>query len=847
MHDESKTKQQLVERLAAPGRRIAELEGSGAQRKRAEETPRRSEEPYRTLFEGIPVGLYRTTPEGRILDANQTLVQLLGYPDRRSLTQVKVGDLYVDPEDREREVALLQQEGVVHGFEVRLRRYDGSVSWVRHTARIGRESRGHAAYYEGALEDISEQKRAEEALRKSEAKHRSLVEQSHDAIYLLYERKFEFINDRFEELLGVTQEEVQAPHFDFMTLVAPQSRPLIEARMKKMAAGEELSPRYEFTALNADGKAIEVEVSVSYVPYQDGVATQGVLRDVTERKRTEEERQEQLARISLLNKITRAVTARLDRDSIFRVVAQQLEDNFTDLASIWLRDGEAFTLAASGVQGARIATEMGLPDQVGIPSDVPEFRGLLQEELAYVADSAQLDVPALEPVVQRLNVRSFVVAPLVVGGMVFGVLVSARHSRDAFSHGELEFLGGLSEHVSMAVQQAQLYQNLQAAYDDLRQTRRAMMREERLRSLGEMASGIAHDINNAISPIPLHAAMIERETELSDEATKHLRIIETAVKDVGETVGRMSHLYREREEEELLPVDVSQLAQQAVDLTRPHWQDAPQEQGISIDLHTDFQEDLPPVMGNKGGIRQAATNLILNAVDAMPHDGTLAVRTRMRAGAPAQVILEVSDTGTGMDEKTQERCFEPFFSTKGERGSGMGLAMVYGTMQRHGGAVGVDSALGEGTTMRLHFPVREVAEEGRVGEAVAPPSPLRILCIDDEPLLREALKEALEGEGHTVELAAGGRSGLDTFRAARQRGEPFDVVITDLGMPYVDGREVARRVKKETPETPVILLTGWGQRLGADGSRPAGADLVLSKPPTIAALNRALARVTSRD
>jgi CheY-like chemotaxis protein len=200
-----------------------------------------------------------------------------------------------------------------------------------------------------------------------------------------------------------------------------------------------------------------------------------------------------------------------------------------------------------------------------------------------------------------------------------------------------------------------------------------------------------------------------------------------------------------------------------------------------------------------------------------------------------------------MDEEILSRCFEPFFSTKGERGSGMGLAMVYGTMQRHGGDVQVESAPGEGTTMRLLFPVRELVAEEGVEEPMGPLAPLRVLVVDDELLLREALQKTLEREGHTVTLADGGESGLSAFRAARQRGKPFDVVITDLGMPFVSGRQVARTVKDEAPKTPVILLTGWGVRLSAERDVPADVDLMLTKPPTIPALNRALAQVTLED
>jgi len=217
-------------------------------------------------------------------------------------------------------------------------------------------------------------------------------------------------------------------------------------------------------------------------------------------------------------------------------------------------------------------------------------------------------------------------------------------------------------------------------------------------------------------------------------------------------------------------------------------------------------------------------------------------------GPPAHVILEVSDTGIGMDEETRRRCLEPFYSTKGERGTGLGLAMVFGTMQRHEGEIDIECELGKGTTMRLTFPIREPAKASALAspEAAAPTSSLRILCIDDDPLLRDLLKEMLESDGHTVEMADGGQEGLQAFRTARERREPFDVVITDIGMPYVNGREVAWTVKRESPTTPVIMLSGWGRQMKAEGDVPAQADYVLSKPPRIHELRQALAKVTAQ-
>jgi CheY-like chemotaxis protein len=196
-----------------------------------------------------------------------------------------------------------------------------------------------------------------------------------------------------------------------------------------------------------------------------------------------------------------------------------------------------------------------------------------------------------------------------------------------------------------------------------------------------------------------------------------------------------------------------------------------------------------------------------------------------------------------MDEETQRRCLEPFFTTKGERGTGLGLAMVYGIMQRHSAEIEIDSAIGKGTTVRLSFPVPI--------DIVAPPAPseivrsdprrLRILIVDDDPLVLQSLRDTLEIDGHLVTTVNGGQTGIDAFHTAQARGEPFAIVFTDLGMPHVDGRQVASAVKGAFPSTPVILLTGWGQRLVEDGDVPPHVDRVLNKPPKLRELREVLA------
>jgi len=186
---------------------------------------------------------------------------------------------------------------------------------------------------------------------------------------------------------------------------------------------------------------------------------------------------------------------------------------------------------------------------------------------------------------------------------------------------------------------------------------------------------------------------------------------------------------------------------------------------------------------------------------------------------------------------------EPFVTTKRERGMGLGLVLAYGIVQRHGAEIEIESALGQGTTIRLSFAVPKArAEEPALAATRAQvPSRLRLLIVDDDPLLLKSLQDTLEGDGHVVMVANGGQSGIDVFRAAVQRGESFAAVITDLGMPYVDGRRVAAAIKAAVPTTPVILLTGWGQRLEAEGNVPLHVDRVLSKPPKLRELREALA------
>ena len=420
-------------------------------------------------------------------------------------------------------------------------------------------------------------------------------------------------------------------------------------------------------------------------------------------------------------------------------------------------------------------------------------------------------------------------------------------TRDELRHANLELqqlTQALEERVRARTSE------LERSNEQLRQAQQALIQQERLRALGQMASGIAHDINNAVSPISLYTdLLLAHETTLSDSAREQLETIRRAIEDVARTVARMREFYRPHEPElQSGDIDMNELARQVIELTRARWSDQPQRRGVMIELRTELAPNLPLIRGADNEIRDALTNLIFNAVDAMSDGGSLEVRTSATDPKSPRVRLEVIDTGSGMDEETRKRCLEPFFTTKGERGTGLGLAMVYGMAQRHRAELEIDSQTGRGTTIRLLFPVSEDSHNQQGAPApksAAPVRSVRILVIDDDPMLSQSLRNTLQAEGHEVTIASGGRAGIETFQAALRTAKSFDAVITDLGMPYVDGRQVSRAIRALSADVPIIMLTGWGRNLLADTTPPPEVNRLLNKPPRLSELRAALAELTT--
>jgi PAS domain S-box-containing protein len=337
---------------------------------------------------------------------------------------------------------------------------------------------------------------------------------------------------------------------------------------------------------------------------------------------------------------------------------------------------------------------------------------------------------------------------------------------------------------------------------------------EKLTALGQLAGGIAHDFNNLLQAILGYAQLMKQNPTNAELIERSLTVVESAAMDGSETVRRIQQFARLRPDEQFVQVEINQIVQDAVAITRPRWEENIARESRALELRLDLQAGAL-MQGRPAALSEVLTNLILNAMDAMPTGGTLTIATRHAPGRDIRVT--VCDTGVGMPETIRQRIFEPFYSTKGEAGSGLGLSMAYSIVRRHGGEIHVDSEPGAGTTFTLTFPISLesaasntplVAGEGR--------RHFRVLVVDDNPQVLATLAEMMRRVGHTVAPAITARGALHDYAPGR-----FDIVVTNIGMAEMNGWEFAERLRALDARVPMLFITGWGLR-EEDHARLAG-------------------------
>ncbi len=396
-------------------------------------------------------------------------------------------------------------------------------------------------------------------------------------------------------------------------------------------------------------------------------------------------------------------------------------------------------------------------------------------------------------------------------GLVMPILVSASSLRESGS-----YRGSVALLIDYAEQE---------------QLKERMIQAERLRALGEMAVGVAHDFNNLLAAILGRAQLLRLHLSQFKGPEKRrstpylqggLTLIEQAALDGAEIVRRIQDYTQTTGEEDYVRVYLDEIVRDVVELTRPRWKSKAEAEGITVEVQED-RRHLPPVSGNPSELREVVTNLVLNAIDAMPDGGTLTIKTETDRRTNR---IHIQDTGVGIPPDNLESIFQPFFTTKKSSSSGLGLSVSYGIIRRHGGKLNVNSETGKGSTFSVHLPVSlEALEES---EAERPPRPgqaARILVIEDEERIRSNLEETLSLAGHTVTMMENAKQGITLFKKGQ-----YDLVFTDLSMPEISGWEVARIIKKKDPGVLVVLVTGWGVKMDSDKLVDKGIDMVISKP-----------------
>lgn len=371
-------------------------------------------------------------------------------------------------------------------------------------------------------------------------------------------------------------------------------------------------------------------------------------------------------------------------------------------------------------------------------------------------------------------------------------------------------------------------QQLELALTELRATQHQIIKQERLHALEKMARGVAHDFNNVLAKLLGFCDLLVELPADSLQSKQHLKMMRETAQTGVNAVNRLREFYRTRKPDETYDlVDLGKVIGQAAELTRPNWQNQSQADGVTISLINQVKDGLC-VRGLFADLQEVFMNLIMNSVEAMPRGGTITIGAQQ---LPQQMQVTVQDTGVGMDLETQQRCLEPFYTTKPGGSTGLGLAIVHGIVQRHAGNIEIQSVSGQGTTVLMTLPAARSAGDRAEPQSVgpAPTARLHILVVEDEAILRDIEAQYLTVDGHTVEVAADGREALAKYDTAH-----FDLVLTDKAMPHMNGDALAEQIKKHPQPPPVIMATGY------DDAKSPWVDVLLTKPFTQASLRRAI-------
>jgi PAS domain S-box-containing protein len=754
-----------------------------------------AERNYRSIFENAVEGIFQSTPAGRLLTVNPAFARILGYesPDDVIATVTDIAhQIYADHGDRDEAARRQLERGLLEGFEMAALRKDGERIWLAVNRRSIRDDNGDEIFMEGSIEDITERKQAEDSLKEAETRFRMVAENLGEGIFITdLDDLILYLNSRMAELIGYTREEVLGKN-GYKFLLPPDEWPAFLKRNGQR--GEGLSGRYEMRVRRKDGTWIWLEVNAA--PYRNPageiVGTIAANTDITERKS--------------------AGDALRESEERYR----DLVENAHDIIYSQDLDGHYTSMNQAGEQITGYTLEEALALNV-TQTVAPEFLAKAREMLARKLSGENVTAYEME------------------------IIAKDGHRITVEANTKLVFQDGVPIGVQGIARDVTQRKQLE---DQLRQS-------QKMEAIGQLAGGVAHDFNNLLTAINGYSALALQRIDENHPVRGYLE----EVKKAGDRAANLTRQLLAFGRKQILQplainmndvvTDMNKMLQRLI--------------GEDIRLTAKLDPALKKIKADPGQVEQVLVNLVVNARDAMPQGGKLTIETatveldseyaNKHVGfAPGNyVMLAVSDTGSGMDGKTQARIFDPFFTTKEKgKGTGLGLSTVYGIIKQSGGNISVYSELGHGTTFKVYLPGLAAAPpkaEAPVENAVVGGSET-ILLVEDEDVVRGLARKILEHAGYNVLEAS---RGAEAFQLCQEQAQPVDLLLTDVVMPETSGKEVADRLSKEQPGLRVLFMSGYtDEAIVHHGVLDSNVEFI-QKPFTPAALVRKVREVLDAE
>lgn len=729
-------------------------------------------------FDGLPIGLYRTSPDGRLLYANQALVDMMKYPDLESMQADSVTTQYADPAERERWRQILERDGVITDFENLNICYDGTRVWVRDNARAVRDENGKTLYYEGALQDVTARRTTEERLVRERTYFTQLFELAPEAIAMVDQSdSVLMINSEFSRMFGYSAAEAVGKKLN--DLVVPDDLKDEGSHADHtLQSGSRIG--FESYRKAKDGRRIPVSVLArpfSLPGEETGIYV--IYRDITERHD--------------------ALEALRKSEDRFR----SLIEDASEMVSIFDSTGKRIYASPATVRALGYSQEelqaQGTYENVH-PDDLETARQMFGELIRDVGGTRSLDF-RFRRKDGEWRMLSTVGKNLTNDPAVGGIVINSRD---------------VTEQHNLA--------------DQLR-------RAQKMEAVGRLAGGVAHDFNNLLTVISTYTDFILGDTNLSVSHREDLQEIKKASDRAAGLTRQLLAFSRSQ----VLQPRILNLNTEVEDIRHMLERVLP----ANIDVKIKAQHDLWMVKADHGQMEQVVLNLALNARDAMPEGGTLTFITSNETVGLATtlydqevlirpgeyVALTVRDSGTGMDRTTERKIFEPFFTTKGiGKGTGLGLATVYGIVKQTGGYINVETELGKGTSFRILLPRVHgtvEADDRKTPGSTRQKFSATILIAEDEQPVRGAVERMLREEGYKVMSAVNGAEALDIWESA---SSSIDLLITDLVMPEVGGLELAETARRHRRDLPVIFMSGFTEAAALKSEVFSESEAFLEKP-----------------